>query len=133
MTKAQKAMQLKVAAFMGSVTGVERGLLLGVTVKTATTALESAVTQGHTQCVKRLIPRSNPKWNNSWPLILASQIQHQEIFDLLYPVSNPKDALRYMKSQQYAPEDMSMLERRIMQDSVQQSVESRQKNTMRKM
>lgn len=47
--------------------------------------------------VHALLPFSDPKFNHSCALQMASAIQHQEIFDLLYPLSQPTKALNEMK------------------------------------
>ena len=53
-------------------------------------ALQTASYYGHIECIKLIIPLSDPKDNNSFPLRLASQNGHIECVRLLIPVSDPK-------------------------------------------
>lgn len=52
-------------------------------------ALRRAAEYGHVECVKLLIPVSNPKDLNSDALRLAAQNGHAECVKLLIPVSDP--------------------------------------------
>ena len=68
-------------------------------------ALIISAVNGHTECVKLLIPLSNPKTNDSEALRLASSSGHTECVKLLIPVSDPKAknnyALRWASSDGY--------------------------------
>lgn len=54
-------------------------------------ALRWAAGMGHTECVKMLIPVSDPKYNDSAALRDAAIMGHTECVKLLIPISNPKD------------------------------------------
>ena len=53
-------------------------------------ALRWAAENGHTECVKLLIPVSDPKAGNSYALRKAAENGHTECVRLLIPVSDPK-------------------------------------------
>lgn len=53
-------------------------------------ALRVAAANGHTQCVKRLIPPSNPKDGDSKALCSAAENGHADCVQLLIPVCDPK-------------------------------------------
>ena len=53
-------------------------------------ALRRASKIGHAECVKLLIPVSDPKANESYALKIASTFGHIECVKLLIPVSDPK-------------------------------------------
>ena len=55
-----------------------------------TEALKYASLEGHAECVKLLIPVSDPKANESIALLTASNCGHAECVKLLIPVSNVK-------------------------------------------
>ena len=50
----------------------------------------NAARNGHTECVRILIPFSDPKANDSYPLRWATNHGHVECVRLLIPVSDPK-------------------------------------------
>lgn len=56
-------------------------------------ALVQACLYGHIDVVKALIPVSDPKTINGWALRTAAEYGHTEILQLLLPVSNPADYL----------------------------------------
>lgn len=68
-----------------------------------------------------LLPLSDPKFNHSCALQMASAIQHQEIFDLLYPLSQPTKALTVMKKYSRSFE-FEMLENAIEQSKIKQTL-----------
>ena len=49
-----------------------------------------AASKGHTECVELLIPVSNPKIDNSYPLRIAIVYGHTDCALLLIPFSEPK-------------------------------------------
>jgi len=65
-------------------------------------ALQLAARHGHTQCMELLIPVSNPKEHNSYALQEASSNGHLACVELLYPVSEPAVALQQL--QQHHPD-----------------------------
>jgi ankyrin repeat protein len=62
-------------------------------------ALQLAARHGHTQCVELLIPVSNPKAHNSYALQEAAVHGHTQCVELLYPVSDPMVALKQLHHQ----------------------------------
>lgn len=77
------------AALDGNVLEVQR--LISVCGSTSNTeALSAAAQNGHTECVRLLIPVSEPKVNNSQALVCAALHGHTECVRLLIPVSEPK-------------------------------------------
>ena len=75
--------------------------------------------------VRKFLKHVDPKYNNSQALQWASQIQCQEVFDLLYPLSDPEAAHRALHSlitkreQRHgreAPGQIQMLEERMALD-----------------
>lgn len=63
--------------------------------------------------VKHRMEHVDLDYKNSHFLQVASMHSHQEIFDLLYPLSNPQEALDDMKQNGFSELDMLMLKRRI--------------------
>lgn len=59
-------------------------------------ALSRAVINKHTEIIQYLIPLCEPKSNRSQALQFAVEDQLFDIADMLYPVSNPQDALECM-------------------------------------
>jgi hypothetical protein len=53
-------------------------------------ALVRAASRGHVECVKILIPVSDPKAKGSWALLEAAQNGHAQCVALLLPVSDPQ-------------------------------------------
>lgn len=80
---------------------------------TKTDILTRAVQNKDIECVRILLPYSDPKFCNSDALQWASHHNNQDIFDLLYPVSDPQAALDEMLSQGPPSEYTNMLEARI--------------------
>lgn len=88
-------------------------------------ALVSAVDRENSDHVRKLLKYADPKFKNSEALQWASQIQCQEIFDLLYPLSDPEAAhlalhslitKREQRHGREAPEQIQMLEERMALD-----------------
>lgn len=76
---------------LGDIAGVARLLALRAYSRTHTTkALCEASRNGHAECVKILIPLSDPKANGSEPLCEAATNGHVECVKILIPVSEPK-------------------------------------------
>lgn len=74
------------------------------------------------ESVRKILKYVDPKLNNSEGLQWASQIQCQEVFDLLYPVSDPQEAYTALQTLiakrerihgRSAPQQIQMLEERI--------------------
>lgn len=79
--------------------------------------LNQAVFHGHLECVRWMLSVSNPKDNNSNPLQVAALQGYDDIFELLYPVSDPQQALFSLQNNRmYGIEDWKMLEERIQKD-----------------
>ena len=82
--------QLFAAAADGDSQGIVRLLALGAdALYWECLALREAAEHGHAECVKLLIPISNPKADNSSALARAAKHGHAECVELLIPVSNP--------------------------------------------
>lgn len=60
-------------------------------------ALQWAAANGYVACVKELIPVSEPKTHNNEALVAAAFYGHHECVDLLFDVCNPEDALEELK------------------------------------
>lgn len=82
-------------------------------------ALWMAVLYDQRGVVDFLLPLCNPK-NQSSKFLGAAVFQgHQELVELLYPLSTPKDALRYLKRKTPdQPEKWEMLEQRILREQL---------------
>lgn len=80
-----------------------------------------AVEARNNDIVRALLPHSDPLFNHSCALQMASATQNQDIFDLLYPVSEPLKALKVMKKHSRAFE-YRMLEERIEQLKTQKAL-----------
>lgn len=79
--------------------------------------LNQAVFHGHLECVKWMLSVADPQVDNSSPLAVAVLQGHDDIFELLYPVSNPQEALfALQKNAAYDVDDWIMLEQRIQHD-----------------
>lgn len=87
-----------------------------------------AVEARHNAMVRALLPHSNPKFDSSAALQMASATRNQDVFDLLYPISQPSKALRVMKNHS-RPFEYTMLEERIALDQVRQKISSAVKKT----
>lgn len=85
-------------------------------------ALLGAVRFNHLDCVTFLIPLSDPALNSSLPLRMASFNNRAEAFDLLYPHSNPQEALHQMHALGER-EEVYMLEQRIAADAARAEIE----------
>lgn len=73
-----------------------------------------AVETQNIMMVQALLPHANPHFANSSALQMASAMRQLEIFDLLYPLSQPAKALKVM--QKYSRE----FEYKILQDALEQ-------------
>ncbi len=82
-------------------------------------ALCMAVLYNRMDVVHYFLPLCNPKNQSSKFLAAAAAERHTELFDLLYPLSNPKDALNYLKRKfGHQPESWEALEQRIVRDKL---------------
>lgn len=86
------------------------------------TTLMRLVDAERVESVRKILKYVDPKLNNSEALQWASQIQCQEVFDLLYPVSDPHKAYTALRTLiakrerihgRSAPQQIQMLEERI--------------------
>lgn len=59
-------------------------------------AIKEAADAGHQECVRLLLTVCNAKYDNSVALQFACMNDDVEMFNLLLPVSEPKDALRVL-------------------------------------
>ncbi len=80
-----------------------------------------AVETQNCNMVQALLPYSNPRFRNSSALQMASATQNQEIFDLLYPLSQPTKALKVMHKYSRAFE-YKMLEEAVEQSRIQRAL-----------
>lgn len=71
-------------------------------------ALFGVVSKGHLDAVKVLLPFVDPKHQQSKALQMASYYGFQDIFNLLYPLSDPKEALSKMEAG-FFPDDKKRL------------------------
>lgn len=78
-----------------------------------------AVLYNRIDVVHHLLPLCNPKNQSSKFLAAAAAEGHTELFELLYPLSNPEDALRYIQRKfPTQPDHWAMLEQRIVRDKL---------------
>ena len=78
-----------------------------------------AVLYNRIDVVQHLLPLCNPKNQSSKFLAAAAAEGHTELFELLYPLSNPEDALRYIQRKfPTQPDHWAMLEQRIVRDKL---------------
>lgn len=84
-----------------------------------------------------LLPHCDPTAHNSKALQYASVNGNLELVDLLYPISNPVDAMNKLKTISNDPHDWMLIEQRIEAERIQkvlhQSIESQGRNRERKM
>lgn len=73
-----------------------------------------AVEARNNTMVRALLPHSDPMFDDSCALQMASATQNDAIFDMLYPLSQPTKALQVMKKHS-RPFEYKMLEERIAQ------------------
>lgn len=79
--------------------------------------LVAAVRFDDKKSVARLLPRADPHYDNSAALRFAALRNNQELFDLLYPLSNPQAALDILQHKwKNQPQLWSMLEERMRKD-----------------
>lgn len=83
-------------------------------------ALLNAVNAQHIQIVKLLAAQTNTKQDNSIALQKAVMRNNQEIFDILYPLSEPKKALTALIKNGY--QDIGMLRERVLAQEEQQTL-----------
>lgn len=86
-------------------------------ISSTNTALVKAVNVNNTSAVKRLLTIADPNFQNGQALRSAMHNDNQEMFDLLYEVSDVKQILLYMKKQQ---DNSTMLTARINADHIKQ-------------
>lgn len=60
-------------------------------------ALHTAVEYGNTEAVKMLLPFVDPSIKGSQALAMTVYGENQECFDLLYPLSDPKSAFKFVE------------------------------------
>ena len=65
------------------------------------------------EVLEYLLPLSDPKAMNSELLRDASKTRNEALFDLVFPVSDPVDALNFMKKEKAPPEHYRMIEERL--------------------
>ena len=63
--------------------------------------------------IKILAPHFDPKDLQSAPLAFASALEQEEVFNFLYPLSDPKEALVFLKIQQYDTSAQKMITSRL--------------------
>lgn len=82
-------------------------------------ALCMAVLYNRMDVVQYLLPLCNPKNQSSKFLAAAAAEGHTELFELLYPLSTPKEALGYIQRKfPTQPEYGAILEQRILRDQL---------------
>lgn len=82
-------------------------------------ALCMAVLYNRVDVVHYLLPLCNPKNQSSKFLAAAAAEGHTELFDLLYPLSDPQNALIYLKRKfVHQPASWEKLEQRILHDKL---------------
>lgn len=82
-------------------------------------ALCMAVLYNRVDVVDYLLPRCNPKNQSSKFLAAAAAEGHTELFELLYPLSDPENALIYLKRKfGHQPESWEALEQRIVREKL---------------
>jgi len=77
-------------------------------------ALISAVDGGSLDVVKLILPHVPSKTHRTEALREACKYNNQAVFDLLYPLSNPQSALKYMESRKTVSES----EKRMLKQAV---------------
>lgn len=76
--------------------------------------LLNAVESGSLDVVKLILPHVPNKPHRTEALRDACKYNHQAIFDLLYPLSNPQSALKYMENRKTVTEE----EKRMLKDAI---------------
>ena len=87
--RSRKPGALQWAASNGLVEGLRRLLPVSDAKADDSFALWSAAKYGHAECVKLLLPVSDPKAGESYALRMAASMGHEECVRLLLPVSGP--------------------------------------------
>lgn len=78
-----------------------------------------AARKGQKDFVQLLLPHADPTFNNSKALQWASINQQAAVFDLLYPLSNAKDALIALKAISTNPQNWELLSNRVEAERLQ--------------
>lgn len=82
-------------------------------------ALALAALYNRVDVVQYLLTVCNPQNQSSKCLAAAASEGHSELFELLYPLCNPTDALHYLKRKfENQPHNWEMLEQRIVRDKL---------------
>ena len=76
---------------------------------------------GHAEVVKHLLVFANPKSDQSKPLQKACMGKHVEIFNLLYSLSDPQQALRAMNEALVPHNKMELLQTKINEDEAKRT------------
>lgn len=77
----------------------------------------AAIEMTNAKLLITFIDLTDPKEQDNWALRTAADNQWQEGVDILWPVSDPKAALAFMKSQSYmTPFDFRLIEERLQQE-----------------
>lgn len=92
-------LQLIKASREGNIEEVARLIPISDPLYNNCAALQSACWHEHYACVQLLIPVSDPKVHTSAMLRNAVDINDHVLIDLLYDVSDPKQALQWMQEQ----------------------------------
>lgn len=91
--------------------------LLDVGVRPNINCLMAAIEMTNPNFLTVFIALTDPKAQDNWALRTAADNQWQEGVDILWPVSDPKAALAFMKSQSYmTPFDFRLIEERLQQE-----------------
>lgn len=80
--------------------------------------LAFAAAYGNMEAARQLLPYSDPKIYNSHALAVAAEHGQHDMFDFLYPLSEPENALRYLKSHDHNLDQkaIDMIEQRMKAD-----------------
>lgn len=83
----------------------------------------AAIEMTNAKLLITFIGLTDPKAQDNWALRTAADNQWQEGVDILWPVSDPKAALAFMKSQSYmTPFDFRLIEERLQQEHERSSL-----------
>lgn len=77
--------------------------------------ISSAVLHNNTEIVALLVSRYHTL-KDSKALVWAVKANNPEAFDLVYPLSNSEETLKYLKEQKFRGDGMKMLKSRMKQD-----------------
>ena len=100
-----------------------------------TKKLIEASRNGHMEEVKKWLPISDPKANDNESLRWACDYNNQELFDVLYPVSEPEKALEWMKIQNGENQiwDTVLLEERLKSEHEKKKIQKVLQKTYKNM